>query len=117
MSSTCDTVALISSFKDIAPGDEDQLLAAVATAGPISVAIEADQESFQFYSEGVFDAECGDQLDHGVLVTGFGTHTDGKEYWTVKNSWGESWGEQGYIKLVRGKNQCGIAAAASYPIV
>lgn len=114
----CELAATISGFKDIAEGDEEALKVAVTTIGPVSIAIEADQEAFQFYSAGVFDAECGTQLDHGVLVTGFGTDaTTGKDFWDVKNSWGESWGQNGYIKLVRGQNQCGIASAASYPVV
>ena len=114
---SCDSVVHISGFKDIPEGDEDSLLTAVATVGPISIAIEADQESFQFYSSGVLDTECGTQLDHGVLLVGYGTTEDGIDFWNVKNSWGASWGNQGYIKLIRGKNQCGVASAASYPIV
>lgn len=68
---------------------------------PVSVAIEADQREFQLYQGGVFDAPCGTALDHGVLVTGYGTDEDGKEYWIVKNSWGPLWGDQGFIKLAR----------------
>jgi len=105
--------ATISSFQDVAT-TETALLAAVAKQ-PVSVAIEADQEAFQFYSGGVLTAACGTNLDHGVLAVGYGTDS-GTDYWIVKNSWGASWGESGYIRLVRGKNQCGIADAASYPI-
>jgi len=104
----------ISSFKDVPSGDETTLLAAV-TQQPVSVAIEADQLAFQFYSTGVFSAACGTNLDHGVLAVGYGTDA-GKDYWIVKNSWGASWGEKGYIRMIRNKNQCGIALAASYPI-
>ena len=68
---------------------------------PVSVAIEADQREFQLYQGGVFDAPCGTALDHGVLVTGYGTDEDGKDYWIVKNSWGPLWGDQGFIKLAR----------------
>jgi C1A family cysteine protease len=105
--------ATIKSFTDVPAGDENSLLAAVAQQ-PVSVAIEADQEAFQFYSGGVLTATCGQNLDHGVLAVGYGTDK-GTDYWIVKNSWGASWGESGYIRLERGINQCGIADAASWP--
>lgn len=109
------SVASLSSYKDVTEGSEDDLLSALAI-NPVSIAIEADQSGFQFYSGGVFDGECGKQLDHGVLAVGYGTQ-DGKDYFIVKNSWGESWGDSGYILLVRGQDQCGIADSASYPVV
>lgn len=105
----------ISGFKDVAQGDEDALKSAV-NLGPVSIAIEADQSGFQFYSGGVFSGNCGTKLDHGVLLVGYGTDSS-QDYWKVKNSWGSSWGEDGYIRLVRGQNQCGLANAASYPTV
>lgn len=115
---TCTPVVTISGYKDVTPGNETALLPAV-NLGPVSIAIEADQSCFQFYSGGVLDdASCGTQLDHGVLVVGYGTDSSsGKDFWIVKNSWGSSWGEAGYIRLVRNKNQCGIASLPSYPTV
>lgn len=115
------TRATFSSFVDVTPDDEDQLKNAVAL-GPVSVAIEADQFQFQFYGGGVFNDECGTNLDHGVLVVGYG-HDDGYglDYWTVKNSWGNTWGEEGYIRIARNTESaeglCGIAMMASYPVV
>jgi len=112
------TAATVSSFVDVAANSEAALLQAV-NLGPVSVAIEADQQCFQFYSSGILsDPSCGTQLDHGVLAVGYGTDaTTGQDFWIVKNSWGASWGESGYIRLIRGQNECGIAAAASYPVV
>jgi len=111
------SVSTITSFKDVAQDDEDELLKAV-TQQPTPVAIEADQACFQFYHSGVLDdPSCGTNLDHGVLAVGYDTDgASGKEYWRIKNSWGTSWGDKGYIKFVRGKNQCGVAAMASYPV-
>jgi len=116
-----DIGATDSGFVDIPAGNEEKLKEAVATVGPVSVAIDASHESFQFYSQGVYDEEqcSSEQLDHGVLVVGYGTTADTKEdYWIVKNSWGTQWGDGGYIKMSRNKsNQCGIATSASYPLV
>ena len=105
---------------DIPEGSESALLDAVATAGPVSVVIDATRSSFQFYSGGVYDDPTCATLyppNHPVLVAGYDTET-GQDYWLVKNSWGTSWGDDGYIKMSRNNgNQCGIASQASYPVV
>ena len=105
---TCQTVKghnKISNYTAVVAGDVDQLAAGVAIQ-PVSVAVDA--ENFQLYSSGVF-SDCSTNLDHGVLLVGYTA-----DAWIVKNSWGASWGESGYIRIARG-NTCGIANAASYP--
>eukprot|EP00483_Globobulimina_turgida_P001243 UN01245 len=121
-SSSCGTkYDPISSYKDVTSDSESSLEAAVAD-GPVSIAIEADQTAFQHYSGGVLTGTCGTRLDHGVLAVGYGS-SGGTEYWKVKNSWGASWGMQGYILICRncGKNgkkgECGILMEPSYPVV
>ncbi|KAH8304086.1 hypothetical protein KR059_000172 [Drosophila kikkawai] len=111
--------ATINGFVSLPIGDEKKLAEAVATIGPISVGIHVVSGSFQHYSSGVYiEAKCDSRIiNHAVLAVGYGTE-DGKDFWLVKNSWGDSWGDKGYIKMLRnGSNHCGISSLASYPTV
>jgi len=114
----------VSTFTDVTPNNVDSLMGALSQQ-PISVAIEADTLEFQMYSTGVFDSEsCGVSLDHAVLAVGYGSEgecCEKKDYFLVKNSWGATWGDAGYIKISRNsvapEGMCGILAMASYPTV
>jgi len=113
-------VASISSYVDVQTRSEDALENAL-NIGPVAIAIEADQYTFQSYKSGVMTGTCGDSLDHGVLAVGYGHDTDSNlDYWIVKNSWGPSWGLSGYIYLQRhissSSGQCGILLQPSYPV-
>jgi C1A family cysteine protease len=111
--STCGTkYNPISSYTKVTPDDETAMTNAVAV-GCNAVGVEADQTSFQYYSSGILTGLCGTRIDHGVLAVGYGT-SGSQQYWKVKNSWGASWGDQGYIYICKdcGKNgnegECGI---------
>ena len=122
-----DTIgATISSYKNILSGNEAALQAAVSEIGPISVAMDASPIGLQFYFSGIFSSFfCGNSLDalnHGLLAVGYGSQKtifgQEKDYWLIKNSWGKSWGIQGYLKLARNSNNmCGVATSSSYPLV
>jgi C1A family cysteine protease len=118
---SCTPVAKLTSCSDVKPNDQISLKGAVAQQ-PVSIAIEADTRYFQSYSGGVLTStSCGTNLDHGVLIVGYGSQS-GQDYWLVKNSWGTTWGEQGYVKIARSSSTndpgiCGIAMEPSFPSV
>ena len=122
----CDNVVSMSDYSDVEPNNERLLMRAVAQQ-PVSVAIQANISSFRFYMSGVYqDPDCGDLLDHGVLIVGYGTdYFQGLDYWIVKNSWTSNWGDEGYIKILRNykkyegdsSGMCGIAMQPSFSIL
>lgn len=119
----CVPVANFTSYMDVLANNSYALQAAVAQQ-PVSVAVEADGLDWQFYFGGVVTDGCGLNLDHGVLVVGYGTiyNSQQQPYWKVKNSWGADWGMGGYILIGRGDaygaaGECGIQMVPSFPVV
>jgi KDEL-tailed cysteine endopeptidase len=121
---TCKTgiasVATITGFVDVTPDSDTALMTAIVQQ-PVSILVEADQDIFQGYTSGTVTGACGTGLDHAVLAVGYGTDAAGNDYYKVKNSWGEDWGDNGYIYLGRGaqynqgQGQCGSLLGPSYP--
>merc|ERR1712241_549583 len=102
----------------IESGNEEDLKYAVATKGPVSVSINADDSKFQRWQKnfGIYDGPCSISPNHAVLIVGYGEE-EYRPYWLVKNSWSTSWGDNGYIKMARNVNICGIASAPVLPLV
>lgn len=118
----CKSLINISDYKIVTPNNEKALMRAL-NHQPVSVAIQANKRTFQFYKSGIYsDPNCGFDLDHGVLLVGYGyDKLNDMDYWIVKNSWGEDWGDNGYIKIMRNiddsRGLCGIAMNPSVPII
>jgi cathepsin K len=111
--------AQINNFQYVTANDEQQLLQAVVQQ-PVSASIAVGEEFYQ-YREGVYSGTCGTSLNHGVTIIGYGITEEGIKYWLVKNSWGEFWGESGYMRVLRENGeyggQCGIAMHVVYPTI
>jgi C1A family cysteine protease len=110
--------ASITGYEDVPANDEASLRKAVANQ-PVSVAVDGGDSLFRFYKGGVLSGACGTELDHGIAAVGYGVASDGTKYWLMKNSWGTSWGEDGYIRMERDiadeEGLCGLAMQPSYP--
>lgn len=120
---TCTPIAKINGYVNVTAYSGDALRQAIAKQ-PVSVVIQADQSIFQFYNSGVVTTGCGNQLDHAVLAVGYGTTETGQPYYKIKNSWGTTWGVNGYIYLGAGKSDnaqnqgsgvCGVLSMPTYP--
>lgn len=109
--------ATITGYSRVTANDESALAAAVSRQ-PVTVAIQGDLQSFQFYKSGIYsNSSCTSaKLNHAVIAVGYGTDSaTGKDYWLLRNSWGTRWGQYGYVQMARGINMCGVAADASFP--
>uniref|UniRef100_A0ACD5WQ11 Uncharacterized protein n=1 Tax=Avena sativa TaxID=4498 RepID=A0ACD5WQ11_AVESA len=112
------SAASIKGHEDVPANDEASLQKAVA-AQPVSVALDGGDDLFRFYKGGVLSGDCGTELDHGVAAVGYGVADDGTKFWVIKNSWGTSWGENGFIRMERDvadkQGLCGLAMQPSFP--
>ncbi|CAG2118315.1 unnamed protein product [Medioppia subpectinata] len=111
--------AAITGYVNVTTGDERALQEAVARVGPVAIGVDASQETFKFYKSGVYvEPKCKNgfkDLHHAMVVVGYGAD-NGVDYWLMKNSWGLAYGDAGYIKMARNRdNQCGVATYALYP--
>jgi len=116
--STVTTLTGVTGYVNVTPYSPSALEAAVRDVGPISVAVEAYNSAFMYYSSGIITRGCRTRLDHAITLVGYGN--DGKtQYWIAKNSWSTGWGDQGYVKIKKdtsdGYGVCGIQMAPSYP--
>lgn len=106
----------LSSLKlgSVRANDENALAEALATYGPIAITINGENQEFYNYRGGIYNnPQCSTKINHAALLVGYGVQ-NGQPYWIIKNNWGSSWGENGFMKLARGYNRCGIVSWSSY---
>lgn len=112
---SCDMVIQpgdISGYRHV--GSSASSLMSAVQLGPVNLGVGADGSGFQSYSYGVLTYCPSRSNDHAVLLVGYGSE-QGEDYWRVKNSWGSSWGENGYIRISRQGDPCGILDDTGYP--
>lgn len=117
-SANCKTVpgTHIRDFVKVRKNDEKSALLQAVAKQPVAVAVQGDSTVFRFYKSGIFDnVKCGTNLNHAVAAIGYDTSPANLPFWILKNQWGISWGEEGFMRLIRNKNVCGVAKDASYP--
>lgn len=111
----------VSGYKSIIPNNEHILKYYLFNIGPISVGVNANQD-WQLYKNGIYNPKTENcpnsngNIDHGVVIVGYGSE-NGLDYWIIRNSWGNDWGENGYIRISRGKNTCGVANFPLFPTI
>lgn len=107
-------VVNITSWAILPAKDEDALQQAIGAVGPVAVSINASPQTFQLYSDGIYsDEKCSSTtVNHAMLAVGYT-----EDYWILKNWWGVNWGDEGYMKIKRGVNMCGLANYAAYAII
>lgn len=120
-SSDLSVLASLKGYVNVTSGDETALLDAIVSVGPISISIDAALPDFTFYSSGVYNnPKCKngiDDLDHTVLLVGYGTNAAGQDFYLVRNSWSTYWGSSGYIQIARQGNICGVATQPTYVLL
>ena len=112
---SCTSVAQIKGYYDYRGRPESDIVKGL-NLGPVTVAVQSNSRGFMFYKSGIISSQCGTNLDHAITAVGYGKDAaTGMEYYIVRNSWGPNWGENGYVRIQRGKNMCGVASNASAP--
>ncbi|PNT78134.1 senescence-specific cysteine protease SAG39 [Brachypodium distachyon] len=115
---TVNVAATIKGYEDVPANDESALMKAVAHQ-PVSVVVDGGDMTFQLYAGGVMTGSCGVEMDHGIAAIGYGATSNGTKYWLMKNSWGTTWGEKGFLRMAKDipdkRGMCGLAMKPSYP--
>ena len=122
ISSSSPSPPKVKGYAFVPAGDDEALIEAVYSRGPLQVSINAAAKGFRFYSSGVYDEpSCSpreEDLDHSVALVGYGTDgASGKDFWLVRNSWSSHWGDGGYVKIARTNGGCGVGTAAMYAVM